>query len=149
MTKKLKEIKTCDLYVVDELTHSIPFLVPGACNLLDAIGQNFLDSLENKGLNPYKVTVTSVTRTREDVHNLRKRNTNASLNSAHFYGTTFDISWKRFQQVPDKNGRPMQEVGSDTLKMVLSEVLRDLRKQDVCYIKYELKQGCFHITTRQ
>ena len=43
----------------------------------------------------------------------------------------------------------MQEVGSDTLKMVLSEVLRDLRKQDVCYIKYELKQGCFHITTRQ
>ena len=149
MTKKLKEIKTCDLYVVDELTHSIPCLVPGACNLLDAIGQNFLDSLENKGLNPYKVTVTSVTRTREDVHNLRKRNTNASLNSAHFYGTTFDISWKRFQQVPDKNGRPMQEVGSDTLKMVLSEVLRDLRKQDVCYIKYELKQGCFHITTRQ
>ena len=43
MTKKLKEIKTCDLYVVDELTHSIPFLVPGAFNLLDAIGQNFLN----------------------------------------------------------------------------------------------------------
>ena len=35
-----------------------------------------------------------------------------------------------------------------TLKLVLSEVLRDLRKADKCYIKYELKQGCFHITTR-
>ena len=34
------------------------------------------------------------------------------------------------------------------LKLVLAEVLRDLRKSDKCYIKYELKQGCFHITAR-
>ena len=45
-------------------------------------------------------------------------------------------------------GRPLQDVSSDTLKLVLSEVLRDLKKADKCYIKYELKQGCFHITTR-
>ena len=37
---------------------------------------------------------------------------------------------------------------ADTLKMVLSEVLRDLRKADRCYVKYELRQGCFHITAR-
>ena len=42
----------------------------------------------------------------------------------------------------------MQDVSSDTLKMVLSEVLRDLKKNGRCYVKYELKQGCFHITTR-
>lgn len=42
----------------------------------------------------------------------------------------------------------MQDVSADTLKLVLSEVLRDLRKADRCYVKYELKQGCFHITAR-
>jgi hypothetical protein len=75
-------------------------------------------------------------------------NGNASANSAHFYGTTFDVSSKRFKKVEDEDGRPLQDVSSDTLKLVLSEVLRDLRKADKCYIKYELKQGCFHITTR-
>ena len=28
------------------------------------------------------------------------------------------------------------------------EVLRDLKQAGRCYVKYELKQGCFHITTR-
>ena len=102
-----------------------------------------------KGLNPNKIIVTSVLRTQDDVKRLRRRNGNASPNSAHFYGTTFDVSWKRFQKIEDEDGRPLQDVSADTLKLVLSEVLRDLRKADKCYIKYELKQGCFHITTRE
>ena len=121
---------------------------PGAAALLDTIGQNFLDSLASKGLNPNRIIVTSVLRTEKDVKRLRRRNTNASSNSTHAYGTTFDISWKRFQKVEDEDGRPLQDVNADTLKLVLSEVLRDLRQADKCYIKYELKQGCFHITAR-
>lgn len=148
MKEKLQHIETNDLYVVDSLTHSIPYLIKGAAQLLDTIGTNFLDSLTAKGLNPNKIIVTSVLRTEDDVKRLRRRNGNASANSAHSYGTTFDVSWKRFEKVEDKDGRPLQEVSSDTLKLVLSEVLRDLRKADKCYIKYELKQGCFHITTR-
>ena len=136
LKEKLQHIATNDLYAVDSLTHSIPYLIPGAAALLDTIGYNFLDSL------------TSVLRTKDDVKRLRRRNGNASENSAHFYGTTFDVSWKRFQKVEDEDGRPLQDVSSDTLKLVLSEVLRDLKKADKCYIKYELKQGCFHITTR-
>ena len=31
---------------------------------------------------------------------------------------------------------------------ILSEVLRDMREQGRCYIKYEVKQGCFHMTVR-
>jgi hypothetical protein len=27
-------------------------------------------------------------------------------------------------------------------------VLRDFREAGRCYVKYEVKQGCFHITTR-
>ena len=148
LKKKLVEIGPCDYYDMDSLTHSIPYLVPKASELLEAIGVNFLDSLENKGLNPNKVIVTSVTRTKEDVKRLRLANGNASMNTCHFYGTTFDISWKRFTKVEDPDGRPMQDVSADTLKLVLAEVLRDLKKEERCYVKYELKQGCFHITAR-
>ena len=149
MKKKLQHIGTNALYKVDSLTHSIPYLIPGAARLLDSIGSHFLDSLASKGLNPNKVIVTSVLRTKDDVKRLRRRNVNASDNSEHSYGTTFDVSWKRFQKVEDEDGRPLQDVSADTLKLVLSEVLRDLRKAEKCYIKYELKQGCFHITTRE
>lgn len=146
---KLQLITTNELYAVDSLTHSLPYLIPKAASLLDTIGSNFLDSLVSKGLNPNKIVVTSVLRTKEDVKRLRRRNGNASENSAHFYGTTFDVSWKRFQKVEDEDGRPLQDVSSDTLKLVLSEVLRDLKQAEKCYVKYELKQGCFHITARQ
>ena len=148
MKDRLIEIAACERYGLDSLMHSIPYLIPQASALLDTIGVNFLDSLENKGLNPNKIIVTSVTRTKDDVKRLRRTNGNASLNSCHFYGTTFDVSWKRFTKVEDPGGRPMQDVSADTLKLVLSEVLRDLRKAERCYVKYELKQGCFHITTR-
>lgn len=148
MKEKLKHITGNDFYVVDSLTHSIPYLVPRASALLDTIGANFLDSLTTKGLNPNQVIVTSVLRTENDVKRLRRRNGNASANSAHCFGATFDVSWKRFKKVEDKDGRPLQDVSADTLKLVLSEVLRDLRKAEKCYIKYELKQGCFHITAR-
>ena len=144
----LERIASCERYDVDSLTHSIPYLIPKASALLDTIGVNFLDSLKQKGLNPNKIIVTSVLRTKDDVKRLRRTNGNASLNSCHFYGTTFDVSWKRFVKVEHPEGRPMQDVGADTLKMVLSEVLRDLRKADRCYVKYELRQGCFHITAR-
>ena len=148
MKEKLTHITDNEFYVVDSLTHSIPYLVPRASALLDTIGSNFLDSLAAKGLNPNQVIVTSVLRTQSDVKRLRRRNGNASANSAHCFGATFDVSWKRFKKVEDEDGRPLQDVGSDTLKLVLSEVLRDLPQAEKCYIKYELKQGCFHITAR-
>lgn len=149
MKDNLQLIENNESYAVDSLTHSIPYLIPGAANLLDTIGHNFLDSLEAKGLNPNRIIVTSVLRTVNDVKKLRKRNINATANSSHCYGTTFDISWKRFQKVEDADGRPMQDVNADTLKLVLAEVLRDLQKAQQCYVKYEMKQGCFHITTRK
>lgn len=147
-TGKLEQIASCETYHLDSLTHSVPYLVPKANDLLQRIGQNFLDSLSAKGLNPNKIIVTSVLRTQDDVKRLRRVNLNASANSTHCYGTTFDVSWKRFKKIDELDGRPYQDVSSDTLKLVLSEVLRDLRRDEQCYVKYELKQGCFHITAR-
>ena len=51
MKETLQYIATNDLYAVDSLTHSVPYLIPGAAALLDTIGYNFLDSLAAKGLN--------------------------------------------------------------------------------------------------
>ena len=147
-TGTLEQIASCETYHLDSLTHSVPYLVPKANDLLQRIGQNFLDSLSAKGLNPNKIIVTSVLRTQDDVKRLRRVNLNASANSTHCYGTTFDVSWKRFKKIDELDGRPYQDVSSDTLKLVLSEVLRDLRRDEQCYVKYELKQGCFHITVR-
>jgi len=146
MKGKLIHLEDNEYYILDSLTHSLPYLVPKASELLTHIGSNFLDSLKAKGLNPNEIIVTSVLRTLDDVRKLRHHNGNASEKSAHFYGTTFDVSWKRFEKVEED--RPMQDVSSDTLKLVLSEVLRDFRKANKCYVKYELKQGCFHITAR-
>ncbi len=145
-SKKMDEIKTNEYYEVEELTHSIPFLVSEASGLLEDIGKNFQDSLYNLNAPLYKIKVTSVTRTVEDVKKLRKRNYNSSLNSAHQYGTTFDVSWARYVKVDEKDTMTIQ---ADRLKMVLAAVLRDLKKEGRCYVKHERKQGCFHITARQ
>lgn len=132
-----------DAYVVDELTHSVPYLVPMAAELLSEIGRSFQDSLVMHHLPPYKLIVTSVLRTGKDVKKLGKRNINASKNSAHCYATTFDISYKRFAAQSETD-----EIPQIKLKLVLGEVLRDLRKQGRCYVKHEVKQACFHITVR-
>ena len=146
--KKLVEIKTCEAYKVDSLTHSIPYLVPKAAKLLKEIGENFQDSLSHKGINPNQIIVTSILRTQGDQKRLRRGNRNATENSAHAYATTFDISHKRFQKLEDPKGYPTEDANPVHLKMVLSEVLRDLKKAQKCLVKYELKQGCFHITVQ-
>lgn len=132
-------------YVVDKLTHSSPFLVKEAVDLLHDIGNAFQDSLKNKHLPPYSVLVSSVLRTDEDVKKLTKRNINASQRSVHCYGTTVDISYKRFVKHDDEG----KDANQAHLKAVLAEVLRDLKKQGRCYVKHEVKQACFHITVRK
>lgn len=145
----LVHIKDNSHYSIAKLTHSIPYLTNGAAGLLDMIGKNFLDSLESKGLNPNKIIVTSVLRTQEDIKKLQKSgNPNAVNNSAHCYATTFDITYARYDKIKFKNFRLCESVEPELLKKVLGEVLRDLRKQNKCYVKYEVRQRCFHITTR-
>lgn len=145
-SQKMEEIQTNAYYEVEELTHSIPYLIPPAARLLEDIGKNFQDSLSNLNASLYKIKVTSVTRTVDDVKKLKKRNRNSSVNSAHQYGTTFDVSWVRYAKLDEKD---TLNIDKDRLKMVLASVLRDLKRADRCYIKHERKQGCFHITVRE
>ncbi len=135
-------------HVDANMRNSIPYLVPKASVLLNRIGRNFYDSLYVKGIPLHKIVVSSVLRSEEDVKHLAKTNVNASKESCHRYGTTFDICYTRFHTVSPPDGPSRRVVRDDTLKFVLSEVLRDLREQEQCYVKYEVKQSCFHVTVR-
>lgn len=144
--KELVYVGSNPYFHVDRLNNSIPYLVPRAAILLQDIGRTFFDSLQIKGIPLHKIIVTSVLRTKDDVQKLRSRNGNATENSCHLYGTTFDICYNRYRTVEDPDGPERRKVRNDTLKWVLSEVLRDFREQKRCHIKYEVKQGCFHMT---
>ena len=139
--KELVYVGESPYYHVDRLSSSIPYLVPRAALMLRDIGEAFYDSLYAKGLPLHQLIVTSVLRSMDDVAKLQRHNPNATEQSCHLYGTTVDICYNRYQPLT-------REVRNDTLKWVLSEVLRDKRKEGRCYIKYEVKQGCFHMTVR-
>ncbi len=134
-------------FYVDKLKNSIPYLVPRASVLLQDIGRAYFDSLQIKGIPLHKIIVTSILRTKQDVEKLRTHNGNATQNSCHLYATTFDICYNRYKTV-QTSAEPRRSVTNDTLKWVLSEVLRDMREQERCLVKYEVKQGCFHITVK-
>lgn len=144
---KLVYVGSNPFFYVDKLNNSIPYLVPRASVLLQDIGRAYFDSLQIKGIPLHKIIVTSILRTKDDVSKLRTRNDNATENSCHLYGTTFDVCYNRYKQIQTEK-QPRRQVQNDTLKWVFSEVLRDFRNKNRCYIKYEVHQGCFHITVR-
>jgi len=145
MRGKMVHIKDCKNYVVDPLSHSIPYLCPGAARELDAIGDAWADLLKRNDLPHYKFILTSLLRTQEDVKKLqRSGNVNASENSAHCYGTTFDITYTRFEKAEECD-KYMHE---GNLQLALAQILLNEQRAGHIYVKYEKKQACFHITSR-
>jgi len=146
MRKQLVEIKTNDNYIVDSLTHSVPFLIPAAKHELDSIGEEWADILRRNNLPHYRFYVTSVLRTQEDIRYLqRSGNINSVTQSCHCYGTTFDLAYMRY----DKVTRTRDYMHEDNLKLVLGQVLLNHQRAGKIFVKYEAKQSCFHITIRK
>lgn len=143
ITSPIVKIASCKEYMLDTLTHSIPYLVPKAATLLADIGTAFSDTVKARGGKDCKIIVTSVLRTESTISSLRKRNRNAIESSCHVYGTTFDISWRRFH-----HSDSTYIMSTEDLKNILGEVLYLLHQDGRCYVKFERKQSCFHITTR-
>lgn len=140
-SRPVVHIESNEYYVIDSLSHSVPFLVPEAAKLLTDIGKNFIDSLAQRGADGYKIKVTSLLRTPATVKKLRRVNRNATDSSTHQYATTFDISYARFY-CEDST----RTINDGDLKNLLAEVLYDLKKQGRCYVKFERRSPCFHIT---
>lgn len=145
MRKQLVEIKTNDNYIVDSLTHSVPFLIPSAKHELDSIGEEWADILKRNNLPHYRFYVTSVLRTQEDIKYLQKSgNINSVTQSCHCYGTTFDLAYMRYNKVT----RTRDYMHEDNLKLVLGQVLLNHQRAGKIFVKYEAKQSCFHVTVR-
>lgn len=140
-SRPLVKIETNSDFVVDELRHSYPYLVPEAARLLHDIGRNFQDSLQSRKGGKYRIIVTSVLRTPVTVKRLRRVNGNATQESTHQYGTTFDITYTRFNPAEGKDINSQED-----LKNLLGEVLFDLRRKGRCLVKYERKSPCYHVT---
>ena len=144
MLNQLETIKNCRAYTLAPMGHSAPYLRPNAKTALEQIGTAFRDSLKSKGLPDYKIVVTSLLRTQDDVDLLQKTNSIATTNSCHCYGTTFDISYVRFDRVVI--GKSMS---AEDLKKILGEVLLEQKKAGNIYVKHEISQPCFHITSKE
>lgn len=141
--KELVKVTSCEDFYVEPLTHSSPYLVPEAAALLHEVGRRFRDSLQARGGGDYRIKVTSVLRTPAGVRRLRRSNRNAIDSSVHQMGTTVDISYSRFMAYSPTPARSAED-----LKNLLGEVLFAMRAEGKCWVKYERKQPCYHITVR-
>lgn len=144
MMDQLVKVRNCRAYSLATMKSSEAFLRPNAEAALREIGTAFRDSLRAKGLPDYRILVTSLLRTQEDVGALMQTNALAIVNSCHCYGTTFDISYTLFE--PLSLGKTM---AAEDLKKVLGEVLLGQKRAGKIYVKHEINQLCFHITSRK
>lgn len=136
----LVKIKPNKYYNIRRLTHSYPYLTPEARDLLNLIGKRFQANLQAEGLPKYKFQISSLLRTIEFQRQLTRQNVNATYGlSAHYYGTTFDIAYDKY----DRRGKSHQ---NPKVEAILEKTLRELREECRMMIIRESSNKCFHMT---
>ena len=139
----LVKIKPNKYYNIRRLTHSYPYLTPEARDLLNLIGKRFQANLQAEGLPKYKFQISSLLRTIEFQKQLTRQNINATYGlSAHYYGTTFDIAYDKY----DRRGKSYQDA---KVEAILEKTLRELREECRLMIIRESSNKCFHMTVVQ
>ena len=167
-------VESTDRYVVWDGEHSDPLLTPSAAASLDSIAARFAGALAAEGLPPYRFTVSSVLRSTQDQAELRGVNANAaSGRSSHEYGTTYDITYKRYSPRPrsalpevpgrvprvfrpavrsalatrrDEAHRQLAEDYPSRLAAVLGRTLIELEDEGVLITVRERRQPVYHVT---
>lgn len=129
-------------YQLKSLSHSQPYLIPEAIDMLNEIGYRFQKRLQEKKYNNYRFRVTSLLRTEETQNNLSHRNSNATRSiSCHLYGTTVDISYKNFFNTKTDSIEASYEA-----VQAMTNVLIEMRRECKLLAVRERHQSCFHIT---
>ncbi|MDR3652601.1 MAG: DUF5715 family protein [Paludibacter sp.] len=137
----LVEVTENRFYQLKTLTHSEPYLIPEAVDMLNDIGYRFQEKLAEKKYNNYRFRITSMLRTEETQSSLSHHNGNATSHSAHLYGTTVDISYKNFYNVKKDSIESSYEA-----VQTLTHVLMEMRQECRLMVVRERHQSCFHIT---
>ena len=84
-------------WVLRDLNHSRPYVTPGTRAALEEVGRRFHARLDEHGLPPFRLDITSVLRTSDQQSALQRRNANAAdTTSSHEFGTTLDIAYLSF-----------------------------------------------------
>jgi hypothetical protein len=137
----LLEVTDNRFYQLKSLTHSQPYLIPQAVDMLNEIGYRFQERLKEKKYNNYRFRITSLLRTEEAQKSLHHHNGNAIDRSTHVYGTTVDISYKNFYNTKKDTIESSYEA-----VQTLTKVLLEMRRECKLLAVREHKQSCFHIT---
>jgi hypothetical protein len=157
-------------WVLRELDGSMPYVTPGTQAALEEIGRLFHARLDEHGLPPFRLDITSVLRTGQQQAALRRRNRNASATtSSHEFGTTLDIAYLSFAApksldhrslAPDFDeplSRPLRtylitrldSLGTrhaPHLEGELGAVLQQLQRDGMVFPLRERSQPVYHIT---
>ena len=140
----LDEVEDCDYYEVARSTHSIPYLVSDAKEVLDEVGERFSKRLESLGQKRYRLKINSLLRTLKDQKNLHRRNpTAAKTTSSHLYGRSFDIAESKFFEGSSKTPRY-----SSALRAIIIRELIAMQNEGKCYVILEDVTNCIHVTVR-
>jgi len=89
----LREIETCEDYVVEPMDASVPCLLPKGVKFLKRLSQDYRALCEQQHLEYVPFRITSAVRTTNSVKALQQNNGNAIENSAHLRAKTIDISY--------------------------------------------------------
>jgi len=145
INSELIKIEKSNFFIIDNLTHSYPYLTEDGKNLLNKIGVDFNLKISNSDLKDTKFIVTSLTRTKESIDRLQKSgNKNSKTESAHLYGECFDLAYRRFSNCNVK----LKPCHLNYMKEVLAGVIYGLKKNKKCWAKTESIQSCFHVISR-
>jgi hypothetical protein len=157
-------------WVLRELDKSVPFVTPGTQAALEEVGQRFHARLDEHGLPPFRLDITSVLRTGQQQSALRRRNPNASATtSSHEFGTTLDIAYLSFAapqsidhasldlERDEQVSGPLRAEATAALDSLgtrfaphlegeLGAVLQQLQRDGMVLILRERSQPVYHIT---
>ena len=137
----LLEVTENNFYQFKSLTHSQPYLIPEAIDMLNEIGYRFQKKMEARKKNYFKYQITSLLRTEEEQTKLHHHNGNAASHSTHMYGTTVDISYKDFFNI-----RINKKESSFDAVQAMTKVMMEMRQECRLLCVRERHQSCFHIT---
>ena len=120
------------------LSHSEPFLLPSAREVLEDMANRFADAMEGTADEGASIRITSLTRTQSQQDRLRRRNANAFKGkSSHSYGASFDVAFI---------DRPNESVTCPGPTWAMQTILKDMQNEGKILIIPE--GNCMHITPR-
>lgn len=149
------------LWALHNLNYSVPYVTPSAEAMIAEIASRFQQKLDSLGVPRYRLVITSALRTPDKQAALRRVNSNASrIESAHEFGTTVDIAYRRFAAPLDAARLPADSVKrhadsllvetahrrSAELQAVLGRVLCDMQREGKLLVMMERRQTVFHTT---